>query len=72
MRRLKPTPLPPNPTFLDCLEYALQWVISWLVIDIPDHPCISGLLTSLLMIVPIFGIATVISLVLGALSKLHL
>ncbi len=72
VRRLKPTKLPPNPTFLDRLEHGLQWVISWLVIDIPGRPCISGLLTSLLMFVPIFGIATVIGLVLGALLKLHL
>jgi hypothetical protein len=70
MRRLKPTPLPPTPTFIDRLEYGLQWLVSWLVIDIPGHPCISGLLTGLLLLVPIFGIAMLLNLVLGALSKL--
>jgi hypothetical protein len=72
INRFKPTRLPPNPTFIDRLEYGLQWLASWLVIDIPAHPCVSGMLTGLLLLVPTIGIATVISLVLGALSKLHL
>jgi hypothetical protein len=70
IRRLKPTPLPQNPTFIDRLEYRIQWLISWLVIDIPGHPCISGMLTGLLLFVPIIGVASLVNLVLGALSKL--
>jgi hypothetical protein len=70
IRRLKPTALPPNPTFIDRLEYGIQWLLSWIVIDIPGHPCISGMLTGLLLLVPIIGVASLFNLLLGALSKL--
>jgi hypothetical protein len=72
IHRLKPTRLPPNPTFVDRLKHGLQWLLSWFVIHDSDHPLFSGMLTGLLLLAPIIGIATVISLVLGALSKLHL
>jgi hypothetical protein len=72
MRRLKPSPLPPNPTFLDRLEHGLQWLVSWFIIHDPDHPFISGTLTGLLLLVPTIGIAMLVNLLLGALSKLHL
>jgi hypothetical protein len=68
VRRLKPTPLPPIPTFIDRLEYGFQWVISWVVIDIPGHPCISGMLTGLLLFVPIIGVASLFNLVLLSLA----
>ena len=55
---MKPNPLPPNPTFLDRLEYALQWLISWVIVDIKGHPAVSGLLTGILMFVVAGIIAT--------------
>jgi hypothetical protein len=70
IRRLKPTKLPSNPTFLDRLEYGLQWLVGWFVIDIPGHPLISGMLTGLLLFVPIIPVAALISFVLGAISHL--
>jgi hypothetical protein len=70
IHRLKPTPLPQNPTAIDRLEYGIQWLLSRIIIDIPGHPCISGMLTGLLLFVPIIGVAALFNLVLGALSKL--
>jgi hypothetical protein len=40
---MKPTPLPPYPKLIDRIEYALQWLICWAIIDIPGHPMISGM-----------------------------
>jgi hypothetical protein len=70
INRLKPTKLPPNPTFIDRLEYALQWLTSCLVIDIPEHPCVSGMLTGVLLMVPIVGVAALINLMFNAISHL--
>jgi hypothetical protein len=72
LRRLKPTKLPPNPTFLARLEYALQWLVSWFIVDIPGLPLLSGLLTGLLLLVPAISVAVLINLILGALLKIHL
>jgi hypothetical protein len=46
---LKPTPLPSNPTLADRIEYALQWLTGWMIINIPDHPCISGACSGAIM-----------------------
>ena len=51
--RLKPTPLPANPKWFDRLEYILQWSLQWFVIQIDGHPCVSGILTGVLLWIPV-------------------
>jgi hypothetical protein len=70
INRLKPTKLPPHPTFLDRLEYGLQWLVGWFIIDIPGHPLTSGMLTGVLLMVPMLCVAALINLMLNAI--LHL
>jgi len=62
---MKPSPLPPNPNLLDREEYALQWLVNLVVIDIPGRPCISGLCTGFLLVVPIIGVAIVAQILTG-------
>jgi hypothetical protein len=50
--RLKPETLPTDPDILDYLEHGFQWLISWVVINIEGHPCVSGMCTALLLSVP--------------------
>jgi hypothetical protein len=57
-------PLPPNPHLIDKLEYALQWLFCWLIIDIPAHPMTSGILTGLLLMVPVIAVGSLIDLIL--------
>jgi hypothetical protein len=47
--------LPPNPKLIERVEYALQWSLSWMIVDIKGHPMVSGLCTGVLMLVPIYG-----------------
>ena len=61
---MKPTPLPPEPKVIDRIEYALQWLVSWVVVDIKDHPAISGLLTGLKMWVPLLALGWLIDYLL--------
>jgi hypothetical protein len=56
---LKPNPLPPRARILDRLEWVLQWFAYLVVIDIPDKPALSGLLTGIVMLPCIFLIAFV-------------
>lgn len=51
-RRLKPAALPSDPDIINYVEFGFQWLLSWLVIDIEGHPCISGCLTGLLLGIP--------------------
>jgi hypothetical protein len=66
MNRVTPTPLPPTPKFIDRIEYGLQWLASWLIIYSPTHPCATGsfteLLTGLLLLTSIVGIAILLNL----------
>ena len=48
-RYLKPEPLPPGASIMRRIEYALQWFISVLVINIDGYPALSGLATSILL-----------------------
>ena len=64
-KRLRPMPLPADPDLLDRLEYAMQWLISWFVVDIEGHPTVSGMLTGLLLSVPTLCVATVICWLFG-------
>jgi hypothetical protein len=48
-RYLKPEPLPAGTTIMRRIEYALQWIISWVVIYIDGYPVLSGLATSVLL-----------------------
>lgn len=45
---MKPTPLPPNPTWLDRIEHALQWVTSWTIVDLEGKSALSGVLIGLI------------------------
>jgi hypothetical protein len=62
---MKPTPLPPNPKLIDRVEYTLQWLVCWAIIDIRGHPMVSGLCTGLLIAVPIYGIGTLLLILTG-------
>jgi hypothetical protein len=55
-KRFKPIPLPPEPDILDWLEYGLQWLVSWFVIEIENHPVVSGMLTGLMLTSPLWFI----------------
>jgi hypothetical protein len=46
---LKSKPLPPRPSLLDRIEYAMQWLIRILTIRLDDKPALSGCLSGLLM-----------------------
>jgi hypothetical protein len=59
--RLKPKPLPPDPRFLNRLEYGLQWLVWKLVVPPGHHPVLNGLATSLRML-------TVILIVFGSVA----
>jgi hypothetical protein len=48
-RYLKPEPLPPGASIMRRIEYALQWFISVVVIQIDGYPALSGLATSILL-----------------------
>jgi hypothetical protein len=48
-RYLKPEPLAPGASIMRRIEYALQWIISWVVIYIDGYPVLSGLATSVLL-----------------------
>ena len=55
---MKPNPLPSNPKLIDRVAYALQWSVSWMIVDIKGRPMVSGL-------VPIYGIVIVILILTG-------
>ena len=61
---MKPTPLPPNPKLIDRVEYALQWSVCWMIVDIKGHPMVSGLCTGFLILMPIYGIGFIANLIL--------
>jgi hypothetical protein len=50
-----PNPLSPNSTFLDRVEYALQWIIGLAIVDLKGKPCLSGMLTCLLLYTPMIA-----------------
>jgi hypothetical protein len=54
--KIKPTPLPANPKLVQRLEYALQWLISWVTVDIEGYPALSGILSGVKMNLAIFGL----------------
>lgn len=56
LKRLKPSQLPPNPDIIDKVEHAFQCLLSWFVIDIENHPTISGMLTGFMLSVPFWCI----------------
>ena len=68
LRPVKPTPLPLNPTLLDRLEYALQWLFSRFIIEPRGHPMLAGLATAVLMVIPLAGILLIVR---GLLQLLH-
>jgi hypothetical protein len=47
--RLKPQPLPTGAGIMRRIEYALQWIISWVIINVEGYPILSGLATSVLL-----------------------
>jgi len=65
---MKPTPLASNPTLLDHLEYALQWLFSCFIIEPRGRPMLAGLATAVLMVIPMAGI---VLLIRGLLQLLH-
>ena len=62
---MKPTPLPPNPKLSHRVEYVLQWLVGWLIIDIPGHPMISGLCTGTILGLVLFGLFYIPGFILG-------
>jgi len=48
-RYLKPEPLPAGASIMRRIEYALEWFISLVVIQIEGYPALSGLATSVLL-----------------------
>ncbi len=55
LRRLPLKPLPLHPRLLDYLEWVFQRYTYWIVIDIEGYPCLSGLLTGILLVVTIYA-----------------
>jgi hypothetical protein len=58
---LKPRPLPPCAGMLSRLEYVLQLMVYWIVIDIPGKSAVSGLLSAIVMLALLILIVSVIS-----------
>ena len=56
MPQLKPK-LPPDPRLLDRIQYGLQWFVSRLIVEIPGKPILSGVLSSVLLLVPTAAVA---------------
>jgi hypothetical protein len=46
MKRLPISPLRENPTWLDRIEFALQWCLHLFVYTDDKHPCLAGMLTT--------------------------
>jgi hypothetical protein len=63
-RYLKPQPLPAGATIMRRIEYAVEWIISWVVIYIDGYPVLSGLATGVVLTL-LFGS---IGLLIAALS----
>jgi len=63
-RYLKPEPLPAGASIMRRIEYALEWIISWVVIQVDGYPVLGGLATSALLTL-LFGS---IGLLIAALS----
>jgi hypothetical protein len=61
---MKPTPLPPNPTFLDRLEYGLEWLFCRFIIEPRGRPMLAGLATGVLTLIPVIGIVSLIEILL--------
>jgi hypothetical protein len=59
-RYLKPEPLPPGAGIMRRIEYALQWFISVVVIQIDGYPALSGLANSVLLTLLFGGIGLLI------------
>jgi len=53
-RRLAVKPLPADPTILDYAEFGFQWLLHWFVIDIEGYPAFSGMLTGVLLGLPLW------------------
>ncbi len=64
-RYLKPEPLPAGAGIMARIEYALQWIISWVVIYVPDYPLLSGLATSILLTLLFGSIGLLITVLSG-------
>jgi hypothetical protein len=65
---LKPKALPAHPKFLDRVEYALGWLTWRCTIYWPGRPCLSGLLSSLIMTPVALLLGGLIFLVLSAIK----
>jgi hypothetical protein len=48
-RYLKAQPLPAGASIMRRIEYALEWIMSWLVIHIDGYPVLSGLATGVVL-----------------------
>jgi len=62
---MKPTPLPPNPKISHRVEYVLQWLTSWMIIDLKGRPMLGGICTGLLLIGTTWGVAILIQWLTG-------
>jgi hypothetical protein len=49
--------LPPNPRLRDRIVYGLQWFFSRLVVEIPGKPILSGVVSSVLLLIPTAAVA---------------
>jgi hypothetical protein len=57
MKRFKPSgPYPRHGTLADKAEWLLQWGMSWIIVDVPGKPALSGIATGLLMNLAIFAL----------------
>jgi hypothetical protein len=56
---MKPTPLPPDPDWTDRVEYFLQQLTSWALIELPGKPVLSGLLSGLILLLPFLVLAVI-------------
>jgi hypothetical protein len=66
-RYLKPEPLPAGASIMRRIEYAVEWIISWVVIYIDGYPVLSGLATGAFLTL-LFGSLLLIALLITALS----
>jgi hypothetical protein len=50
---------------IDRIEYALQWLICWAIIDIKGHPMVSGLCTGILLPAPLVAAMILFQMLTG-------
>jgi hypothetical protein len=64
-RFMKPEPLPAGAGIMRRIEYALQWIFSWVIINVGGYPILSGLASGALITLLFGSIGLLITVLSG-------